>query len=305
MAAGVRSHIAKRNTPAQQALRVILGVLRVVMYFVICVIFLTPFAWMFFGGLRAEREIFAYLTPLSLRTFIPIEWTLDSYQTILGLNETGRRLNMNFGRNLMNSFIVSTAVVISSLFFNTLGAYFFARLPFPKKNWLLMYMLATFLIPFEVTMVPLYIVIRALHLDNTMWALIVPWYASPFVIFSLMQFMRESIPYELDEAALIDGAGYNTILWRVIVPNSVPGLVTNALLEFQFIWNLFYWPLIAVGDRSIQVLPVVISSTIGQTQQFWGRNFAGSALATIPVVIIFLALQRYYIQGVASTGVKG
>ena len=120
-----------------------------------------------------------------------------------------------------------------------------------------------------------------------------------------MQFMRGSIPYELDEAALIDGAGYFTILWRIIVPLSIPGLVTNALLEFQFIWNLFYWPLIAVGDRNIQVLQVVISSTLGQTQQYWGRTFAGSTLATVPVVIIFLLLQRYYTEGIASTGVKG
>jgi ABC-type glycerol-3-phosphate transport system permease component len=303
--ASVQFRVAHRRTPVARALKLILAVLRVLLYIGICVIFLMPFVWMLFGSLRAEREIFAYLVPFSWRTFVPIEWTLDSYLTILGLNEAGRLLNMNFGRNLLNSFIVSTAVVISSLFFNTMGAYFFARLPFPKKNWLLMYVLATFLIPFEVTMVPLYIVIRTLHLDNTMWALIVPWYASPFVIFSLIQFMRQTIPYELDEAALMDGASYWTILWRIIVPLSIPGLVTNALLEFQFIWNLFYWPLIAVGDRNIQVLPVVIPTTIGQTQQYWGRNFAGSALATIPVVLIFLALQRYYIQGVASTGVKG
>ena len=130
MAADVQRHIARRRSPSQRALRVGFGILRVLLYILICVIFLTPFAWMFFGGLRAEREIFAYLTPLSWRTFIPIEWTLDSYQTILGLNEAGRRLNMNFGRNLLNSLIVSTAVVISSLFFNTMGAYFFARLPF-------------------------------------------------------------------------------------------------------------------------------------------------------------------------------
>jgi len=305
MAADVQLHIARRHTPAERALRIVFGALRVLLYVVICVIFLVPFAWIFFGSLRAEREIFAYLAPFSWRTFIPIEWTLDSYQTILGLNDAGRLLQMNFGRNLLNSFIVSAAVVVSSLVFNTMGAYFFARLKFPGKKWLLMYMLATFLIPFEVTMVPLYIVVRTLHLDNTMWALIVPWYASPFVIFSLMQFMRETIPYELDEAALIDGAGYGQILWRIIVPNTVPGLVTNALLEFQFIWNLFYWPLVAVGDRNLQVLPVVISTTIGQTQQFWGRNFAGSTLATLPVVVIFLALQRYYVQGVASTGVKG
>ena len=305
MAADVQRHIARRRSPSQRALRVVLGMLRVLLYVAICVIFLVPFAWMFFGGLRAEREIFRYLTPFSWRTFVPIEWTLDSYKTILGLNETGRTSGYNFGRNLLNSLIVSTSVVISSLFFNTMGAYFFARLPFPKKNWLMMYVLATFLIPFEVTIVPLYIVVRTLHLDNTMWALIVPWYASPFVIFSLMQFMRWTIPYDLDEAALMDGAGYWTILWRVIVPLSIPGLVTNALLEFQFIWNLFYWPLVAVGDRNIQVLQVVISSTLGQTQQYWGRTFAGATLATLPVVLIFLLLQRYYIQGVASTGVKG
>ena len=305
MAADAQQHIARRRSPAPRALKGVFGVLRVLLYIAICVIFLVPFAWMLFGGLRAEREIFRYLTPFSWRTFVPIEWTLDSYKTIPGLNETGKAAGYNFGRNLVNSLIVSTAVVVSSLFFNTMGAYFFARLPFPKKNWLMIYVLATFLIPFEVTIVPLYIVVRTLHIDNTMWALIVPWYASPFVIFSLMQFMRWTIPYDLDEAALMDGAGYWTILWRVIVPLSIPGLVTNALLEFQFIWNLFYWPLVAVGDRNIQVLQVVISSTLGQTQQYWGRTFAGATLATLPVVVIFLLLQRYYIQGVASTGVKG
>jgi ABC-type glycerol-3-phosphate transport system permease component len=303
--ASAQLHVAQRRTPIARALRLILAVLRVLLYIAICVIFLVPFAWMLSGGLRAEREIFRYLTPFSWRTFVPIEWTFDSYLTILGLNEVGRAGGYNFGQNLLNSLIVSTAVVVSSLFFNTMGAYFFARLPFPKKNWLLIYMLATFLIPFEVTIVPLYIVVRSLHLDNTMWALIVPWYASPFVIFSLIQFMRQTIPYELDEAALIDGAGYSTILWRIIVPLAIPGLVTNALLEFQFIWNLFYWPLVAVADRNIQVLQVVISTTLGQTQQYWGRTFAGSTLATLPVVVIFLALQRYYVQGVATTGVKG
>jgi ABC-type glycerol-3-phosphate transport system permease component len=295
----------RRQTPLRKVRRVAGFLLRTILYIALCVIFLVPFVWMIFGSVRAEREIFQYLSPFGIRTFLPIEWTLDSYLTILGLNEIGQATGYAFGRALFNSFVVSTAVVISSLFFNTMAAYFFARLPFPKKNWLLMYVIATFLIPFEATMVPLYIVVRQLHLDNSYWALIVPWYASPFVIFSLMQFMRWSIPYDLDEAALMDGAGYWLILWRIIVPNSIPGLVTNALLEFQFIWNLFYWPLIAVGDRKYQVLQVVISGTLGQTQQYWGRTFAASCLATVPVVLIFLVLQRYYIEGVAATGVKG
>jgi ABC-type glycerol-3-phosphate transport system permease component len=297
--------VVRTSTSFKTARRVIFTLLRWFVYVLLCVIFLLPFAWMLLGSLRAEREIFQYLTPFSLRTFIPVDWTLDSYTTILGLNATGRQSGYDFGRNLLNSFFVSTAVVISSLVFNTMGAYFFARLPFPKKNWLMLFMLATFLIPFEVTIVPLYIVVRNLHLDNSYWAMIVPWYASPFVIFSLIQFMRGSIPYDLDEAALIDGAGYGTVLWRIIVPNAIPGLVTNALLEFQFIWNLFYWPLVAVGDRKIQVLQVAISGTLGQNQQYWGRTFAGASLASVPVIIIFLVLQRYYVAGVASTGVKG
>ena len=278
---------------------------QLLVYSILAAIFLMPFIWIVLGSVRAENEILKYLAPLSFRTFVPIHWTVESYITVMGWNATGRAAGYNFGRNMLNSFFVSTAVVVCSLLFNTMGAYFFARLRFPKKSWLLMFVLATFLIPFEATMIPLYMVIRDLHLENTYWALIVPWYASPFVIFSLIQFMRESIPYELDEAALMDGAGLGRILWSIIVPNTIPGLVTNALLEFQFIWNLFYWPLIAVSDRTIQVLPVVIAGTLGQTQQYWGRTFAGSALATLPVVIIFLLLQRYYVQGIANTGVKG
>lgn len=274
-------------------------------YIILSTIFVIPFIWIILGSVRAENEILKFLSPLSLRTFIPIQWSLESWVTVMGWNAAGQAAGYNFGRNIFNSFFVSMAVVICSLVFNTMGAYFFARLQFPRKSWLLLFVLATFLIPFEATIIPLYMVIRDLGLENTYWALIVPWYASPFVIFSLTQFMRESIPYELDEAALIDGAGLSRILWTIIVPNTIPGLVTNALLEFQFIWNLFYWPLIAVSDRMIQVLPVVIAGTLGQTQQYWGRTFAGSALATLPVVVIFLMLQRYYIQGIASTGVKG
>lgn len=281
-----------------------IAVLRAVLFALISLLFLFPFIWMMFGSLRQESEIFQYLYPLSWHTFFPINWTLEHYRDILGLSEAGSRAGLNFGRNLMNSFIVSTGVVISSLVFNTLGAYFFARLKFPKKNWLLAFVLVTLFVPFEVTMIPLYIVIRNLGLQNSYWAMIVPWFASPFVIFALIQYFRD-IPYELDEAALLDGASYIHILRTVIVPLAIPGLVTVSLLEFQFIWNLFYWPLIAVQSSDIQVLQVVISSQTTQEGTYWGRTFAGSALASVPVIIIFLALQRYYVRGVASTGIKG
>jgi ABC-type glycerol-3-phosphate transport system permease component len=278
--------------------------LRGALYVIICLIFLIPFAWMIFGSLRRETEIFQYLFPLSWHTFFPIEWTLEHYMDIFGISDAGRQAGLNFGRNLLNSFIVSTGVVVASLVFNTMGAYFFARLKFPKKNWLLAFVLVTLFVPFEVTMVPLYIVVRYLNIQNTYWAMIIPWFASPFVIFALIQYFRD-IPYELDEAALLDGASYFRVLRTIIVPLAIPGLVTVSLLEFQFIWNLFYWPLIVVQDANIQVLQVVISSQTTQEQTFWGRTFAGSALASVPVILIFLALQRYYVRGVASTGIKG
>lgn len=289
---------------AEQVRRGGIAVLRFVFYAVISLIFLIPFIWMIFGSLRRETEIFQYLFPLQWHTFFPIEWTLEHYRDILGLSEAGQRSGLNFGRNLMNSFIVSTGVVISSLVFNTMGAYFFARLKFPRKNWLLAFVLVTLFVPLEVTMVPLYIVVRNFNLQNSYWAMIIPWFASPFVIFALIQYFRD-IPYDLDEAALIDGASYLHVLRTIIVPLAIPGLVTVSLLEFQFIWNLFYWPLIVVQNPDIQVLQVVISSQTTQEGTYWGRTFAGSALASVPVILIFLALQRYYVRGVASTGIKG
>ncbi len=284
--------------------RIALLLVRGVLYAVISLVFLVPLIWMLFGSLRRETEIFGMLYPFGWHTFFPVEWTLEHYRDILGMSEAGQRAGLNFGRNLFNSFIVSAGVVVASLVFNTMGAYFFARLKFPKKNWLLAFVLVTLFVPFEVTMVPLYIVVRYLNLQNSYWAMIVPWFASPFVIFALIQFFRD-IPYELDEAALLDGASYFRILRTIIVPLAIPALVTVSLLEFQFIWNLFYWPLIVVQDADIQVLQVVISSQTTQEGTAWGRTFAGSALASVPVILIFLAFQRYYVRGVASTGIKG
>lgn len=292
------------NERVKQLKKVLVVALRFVVYVALAFIFLMPFIWMALGSLRLEREIFANLYPFGWRTFVPIEWTLNNYLDVLGLSAEGRRFGFNFGRNLLNSFLVSSAVVTSSLVFNTMGAYFFARLPFPRKNLLLVYVIATMLVPFQVTIVPLYIVVRELGIQNTYWAMILPWYASPFVIFALIQFFKE-IPIDLDEAAIMDGANYLQILRYVLVPLAVPGLITMALLEFQFIWNLFFWPLISVNNNAIQVIQVAISSQTTQTQVFWGRTFAGATLASLPVILLFTALQRYYVQGVAQTGIKG
>ena len=284
----------------------LLDIIRWIGYFLLVVIFLTPFIWTVLASFRQESEILANLFPLSIDTFWPRpgEWTLEHYQTVMGLNEVGAREGLRFDLSLLNSFIVSAGVVISSLIFNTLAAFFFSRLPFPKKNALLLYVIATLFVPIQVTLVPLFIVVRQLGFANTYWAMILPWFASPFVIFALIQFFKE-IPIDLDEAAIVDGASYVQILRHVIMPLSVPGLVTMSLLEFQFIWNLFLWPLIAVSDKNIQVIQVTLALTQTQRTTFWGRRFAGAAMASVPVIILFMVLQKYYTEGVAQTGVKG
>ncbi|MCP4420770.1 MAG: carbohydrate ABC transporter permease [Chloroflexi bacterium] len=283
-----------------------LDIIRWLVYFLLVVIFLTPFIWTILASFRQESEILANLFPLSINTFLPKpgEWTLDHYKTIMSLNEEGARESLRFDRSLLNSFIVSGGVVLSSLIFNTLAAFFFSRLPFPKKNVLLLYVLATLFVPIQVTLVPLFIVVKQLGFGNTYWAMILPWFASPFVIFALIQFFKE-IPIDLDEAAIVDGANYVQILRHVIMPLSVPGLITMALLEFQFVWNLFLWPLIAVSDKNIQVIQVTLALTQTQRTTFWGRRFAGATMASLPVIILFMLLQRYYTEGVAQTGVKG
>lgn len=279
-------------------------VIEYILYLILVLIFTVPFLWMFFGSLRNESEIFANLYPFSIFTILPIEWTLKNYLDIFGISEEGQQFGLFFQRFLFNSFLVSVLVVVSSLIFNTLGAYFFARLEFPFKNFLLVFVIATMLVPFQATIVPLYIVVSAMGLQDSYAALVLPWYASPFVIFALMQFMKD-IPKDLDEAAIIDGASYWHVLWHIIVPLTIPGIITTALLEFQFIWNLFYWPLIAISSPKLQMIQVAIATQTTQTQVFWGRTFAGSVVASLPVIILFLALQRYYVQGVAITGVKG
>jgi multiple sugar transport system permease protein len=277
--------------------------LRYALYAVILIVFLLPFLWMFFGSVRKEAEIHGYMFPFGWHTIVPVEWSIQSYLDIFGISEEGAKGGLRFHRGLMNSGIIAVAVVSSSMLFNTMAAYFFARLPFPGKKWLTAYVLATFLLPFEVTVVPLYLVISELGLRNTYWAMIVPFYASPFIVFMLTQFLG-GIPIDLDEAALVDGASYWQILWKVIFPNALPAIATAALIEFQFIWNLFYWPLIATSSLDLQVIQVMIAAQTSDRQIYWGRTFAGLVAAVLPVLILFLFGQRFYFRGAVLSGMK-
>jgi ABC-type glycerol-3-phosphate transport system permease component len=277
-----------------------------IIYIIITIVFVTPFIYLLGNSFRVNSQsIWGNLFPVSWKSFIPYDGvTLKNYIQALGLDVVSQGFGMNMSRALWISLASATCVIISSLVFNTCAAYFFARLKFPRKNILLVYVLATMMIPQQVVIVPLFLVVRSLGIINTFWALVVPWYSSPFIVFLLTQYFA-TLPYELDEAAIMDGANLLQILYMVVVPNSLPGLLTVSLLEFQFIWNEFYWPLVAVTNRELQPVQVHIAAQFTERDPQWGRVFSAMVLASAPIIIIFMMAQKYFFQSTAISGIKG
>ncbi|HEY61924.1 MAG TPA: carbohydrate ABC transporter permease [Anaerolineae bacterium] len=277
----------------------------IIIYLVIIIVFASPMFYVIGNSMRNSQAIWSNAFPVSWKTFIPYEGiSLANFKQTLGIGDVAKGLGMDISQNLLISLASAIAVVTSSLIFNTSAAYFFGRLKFPGKKFLLIFVVATMMIPQQVVIVPLYIVANKLHLINTFWALVVPWYSSPFVVFLLTQFMSD-LPYEYDEAALIDGANQWDILWKVVLPNIIPGLITVSLLEFQFIWNEFYWPLIAVSRTKLYPVQVAVASQFTESGPNWGVVFAAMTLASLPVIILFLFLQRYFYESAAMSGIKG
>ncbi len=270
-------------------------------YLVLCglaVLFLIPYLWMILSSVKPQIEIFKYVYPLSWRTFIPETFTLDAYRELFHL------VPFPFSRYFLNSVFVATSVTILSLAVNALAAYAFARLEFPGRGILFGIFLSTMIVPFEVLAIPLYMQVRWFGWVNTYQALIIPWVANPLGIFLLRQFFQE-IPKELEEAARIDGCSYAGAFRRIVLPNSIPALVAFALIRFQASWDAFIWPLIAAPAAEKRVIQVAIASFVTEVQTRWDLTFAASTMATIPIIVVFLVLQRYYVQGVIMSGLKG
>ena len=281
------------------------NILTWILYVVIAVVFASPLVWVIGNSFRSSQTIWENVFPVTLLTFFPFdEFFFDNYIEALGLTPAAQAMGFGMARSLGISLASAVCVVVLSLIFNTGAAYFFSRLRVPRKNILLIYVITTMMIPQQVIIVPLFLVVNQLGLINTFWALVVPWYASPFIVFALIGFFAE-LPYELDEAAIVDGANLFQILTRVVVPNSIPGLITVSILEFQFIWNEFFWPLVAVSNKALHPVQVAIANQFTDRDPQWGRVFAAMVLASAPVIILFLFTQRYFYRSVALSGVKG
>lgn len=265
---------------------------------VIALFFVIPFIWMFLASFKPQVEIFQYIFPLSWKTFIPQTWTLENYTQLMELDP------FPFTRYIGNSIFVAVTVTLGSLVVNAMAAYAFAKLDFPGKNLLFILFLSTVVVPFEVLAIPLYLEMRSFKWVNTYQALIIPWIANGAGIFLLRQFFLD-IPRDLVEAARIDGCSHLGAFRYVVIPNSIPALITFAIIRFQASWDSFFWPLIVAPTPEKRVVQVAIATFTTEVQTQWGLTFAASTLATVPIILMFLFLQRYYVQGVMMSGLKG
>ncbi len=275
---------------------------------------------------EAERRRFLFsgwhlvLFPLALLMVMPMLWmVITSFET---LNETrhfppilvpsGLRWQnytqvleqAPFARWMLNTVLVTTAVVVANLFFCSLAGYAFARIRFFGRDVVFILVLATLMIPFQVIMIPTFLIVRTLGLIDTLPVLIVPNLAGAFGIFLLRQFFR-TLPIELEEAARIDGASRLGVLFKIVLPLSGPALATLAVITFLWTWNDFLWPLVTIYKPSNMTLQLGLTTFQGAHQTNTHYLMAATVMSMLPILTLFFVAQRYFIRGIATTGLKG
>lgn len=253
-----------------------------------------PFFWLVFSSFKTGADIVSI--PVKL---LPREWTVSAYELVMDPNRA------NLPRAYLNSIIVTVGTVVTVLFTSSLGGYVFARLDFPGRRYLFYFVLSTTMVPFLTLLIPLYIVMRELHLLNTLWGLWVPAMFSSFGIFLCRQFIY-GIPKELYESAKIDGASDFAIYRHIILPLTKPVLAVLTIFTFLAVFNDYLWPLVVLNEEQKLTLPLILSR---MANRFGGTDYqavmAGSVLVSIPPLIVFIIFQRYIVRGIALTGLKG
>ncbi|HCG01510.1 MAG TPA: ABC transporter permease [Chloroflexi bacterium] len=256
-----------------------------------------PFVWSILTSFKTLPES-ARQTP----TGLPLHWTLDAWTGPYGVLSAG-----SFPRWFLNSIIVALLVGFGNLFFDSLAGYAFARLRFPGRNILFFMVLGTMMVPAAMTLLPLYIILVKMPGGtwiDTYQGLTVPFMVSAFGIFLMRQFFM-SLPIELEEAARVDGLGRFGIYWRIALPLSRPALATLGILQFQGNWDSYLMPSFIASSDSMLTLPVGLQHYSFQFTTFWPQVMAGSMIVIIPILIMYIFAQRFFIEGITSSGVKG
>lgn len=252
---------------------------------------LAPLLWMLSVSFMQPGEA-SHFPP----TLLPTDPTLHNYHELFS--------RVGMGRYLLNSFLIASLTTLVALLLNTMAGYAFAKLRFAGRDRVFRILLGALVIPAQVTMMPLFLMLKELGLVNSYAGAIVPGMAGVFGIFLVRQYAR-SIPDELLEAARIDGAGEVRIFFQIVLPVLKPILVTLAIFVFLASWNDFMWPLIVLSDSQLHTLPVALATLSREHVQDNEMMMAGSVVTVLPVLALFLVLQRYYLQGLLLGSIKG
>jgi multiple sugar transport system permease protein len=257
------------------------------------VVMLLPFVWMILSSFMTAQEVIA--RPL---TWFPSSLRVENYKNLANA--------VPLGRMYLNSAIVTTLTALGVLLTSALAGYGFAKFQFPGRDALFLLVLATMMIPFFVVLIPVFYLISKLDWVNTYPGLIVPNIVTGFGIFLMRQYML-SLPDEVLDAARVDGASEFEIFWRIALPLSTPVIGALGILSFVYHWNSFLWPLVVARSDDMWTVPVGLNSlrVYASSAEVINQQMAGAALAIVPVMIVFLALQRYFVRGIALTGLKG
>ncbi|MBP8934031.1 MAG: carbohydrate ABC transporter permease, partial [Candidatus Atribacteria bacterium] len=255
-------------------------------------IYLIPFIWMVLSSFKLNADVLSI--PIKI---LPPTWNFQSYPN--ALNYAG----YNFPRYFLNSFIVLVFAVLLCLFLSTTAGYGFAKYKFKKNKLLFIVVMSTLMIPFEAIVIPLFLLVTRLNLQDTYLALIIPGGLTAFGVFLMRQFFY-SIPDEIIEAARIDGATEWQIFWRVSMPLAKTAVLSLAILHGQWVWNLLLWPLVVISKPDMRTLPQGISLFSGVYFTPYPEQLAISVLACLPTLILFIFLSRNFMEGVALTGLK-
>jgi multiple sugar transport system permease protein len=257
----------------------------------VALVMVLPLVWMVITSLQTLNETRHYPP-----TLVPSSVELGNYSDVL------RRAP--FARWFGNTLIVTVASVAGNLLFCSLAGYAFARIKFFGRDVVFILVLATLMVPFQVIIIPSFLIIRHLGLIDTLGSLILPNLAGAFGIFLLRQFFR-TLPIELEEAARIDGASRLGVLFKIVLPLSGPALATLAVITFMWTWNDFLWPLITIYSADNMTLQLGLSTFQGAHQTSANLLMAANVMSVLPVLVLFFVAQRYFIRGIATTGLKG
>ena len=262
------------------------------------IVLVFPFIWMLVTSLETQRESLRFPPDLAPHTLVPANYA-NAFNAA------------PFSHFFVNSIVVAVATVVSNLVLCTLAGYAFARIRFFGRTALFIAMMATLMVPFQVTMIPQFLIEKWLGIHvagavgiNHLGALILPNAATAFGVFFLRQFFK-TLPGEYEESAQVDGARRLTVLWRIVLPMSLPALATLAALTFLDSWNSFLWPLIVVNDPNEMTLPLGLQTFQSAHVTEWSLLMAGNVMSLVPMLVVFFAAQRYFVRSVAATGLGG